>query len=429
MKNKLKVIIPVVIAVIAIVIAVLCINFKPEEMTNVSTNISTAQKYLIEQNYEQAIAEFEKIIELDPMNADAYIGIAEAYESMGNTDKAIEWLEKGYELTGDGRLKDMLDKLKSREFPVETTVSETVPISEAAPLTAPKNEIINNEDGSYYEMAFNTNGKIIHEDFYDESGKCFGYADIEYYPDGKIKTQKYYREDRSYYVSEYDTDEKIIKKTNYNSDGSIYYYEIYEYDSNDNMILNTSYYDDNSIRAFSKYKYDSNNYKIYIEQYDSIRYRKEAYTNENMWNDETMAWNIKYNDEYTICYIYASNNDSGALSITEGIKECYYYNYDTEWDDIEYCHFINECNDNMDIVMQRTYLKYPDQKAEKDFGYTEYFYNDENNVISSKEYRENSENEAFELIPYKINTYDGLGNIITSTAYNADGSIYWQNKY
>ena len=129
MKSKLKVIIPAAIAVIAIILAAVCIKFTPSETADISSLVSTAQKYLIENNYEQAIAEFEKIIDLDPRNADAYIGIAEAYDGMGDTEKAIEWLEKGYELTEDERIFEMLERLKQTEEAeavTESTTSETV---------------------------------------------------------------------------------------------------------------------------------------------------------------------------------------------------------------------------------------------------------------------------------------------------------------
>lgn len=142
MKAKLKFIIPVIIAIIAIIVAALCIDFTPQERVDVSSLMSTAQKYLIENQYEQAIAEFNKVIEIEPMNVDAYLGLAEAYVGMGDTDKAIEVLNKGYEITGDDRLKEMLDRLLL-PVPEETTVTttaateETTTASTAAMVTVP----------------------------------------------------------------------------------------------------------------------------------------------------------------------------------------------------------------------------------------------------------------------------------------------------
>lgn len=73
--------------------------------------IKTAQRYLSEQNYEQAIIEFQRVLAIDPMNVDAYLGMAEAYIGLGDYDKAEEILRKGYELTGDAVLLDKINNL------------------------------------------------------------------------------------------------------------------------------------------------------------------------------------------------------------------------------------------------------------------------------------------------------------------------------
>ncbi|MBQ5320059.1 MAG: tetratricopeptide repeat protein [Oscillospiraceae bacterium] len=145
MKSKLKIIIPVAVAVIAIIAAIIFIRFSSDDANKISKMLDTAQKYLVEQNYEQAIAEFENIIELDPMNADAYIGIAEAYIKMGNTEMAVEWLEKGFEATGDESLKAMLDELLSTSGETTAittvTVAETTTTEEITTLSAEEQEI------------------------------------------------------------------------------------------------------------------------------------------------------------------------------------------------------------------------------------------------------------------------------------------------
>ena len=123
MRSKLNIIIPIGIALIAIALAFVFIRFAPTKTTDIGAMISTAQQYLTEQKYEQAIAEFQKIIEIDPKNADAYIGMAKAYIGIGDTDKAVEVLEDGYEQTNDDRILEMLEELKSGEETAETTVT------------------------------------------------------------------------------------------------------------------------------------------------------------------------------------------------------------------------------------------------------------------------------------------------------------------
>ena len=126
------------IAAAIIVIAALAMIFMPKTAPQTVTEmLSTAQKYLVEMEYERAIAEFNKVIELDPMNADAYLGLAEAYEKSGDIDKAIETLKNGFELTGDERLQARLALLNggnadNAEVTETTAVAETTIVEKTA---------------------------------------------------------------------------------------------------------------------------------------------------------------------------------------------------------------------------------------------------------------------------------------------------------
>ena len=77
----------------------------------VSRYMGAAERYLSEMNYEQAIIEFQRILEIDPMNADAYLGISEAYMALGDIDNAVETLRTGLEQTGDDRIREKLNEL------------------------------------------------------------------------------------------------------------------------------------------------------------------------------------------------------------------------------------------------------------------------------------------------------------------------------
>ena len=66
----------------------------------VRKQLKLGQKYIEEMNYEEAIASFEKALEIDPMSVEAYIGIADAhiaialdYEATGDLVSAKEELE------------------------------------------------------------------------------------------------------------------------------------------------------------------------------------------------------------------------------------------------------------------------------------------------------------------------------------------------
>ena len=148
--TKKRKIIYITIAAAIVIIAALAIIFMPKTAPQTVTEmLSTAQKYLVEMEYERAIAEFNKVIELDPMNADAYLGLAEAYEKSGDIDKAIETLENCFELTGDERLQARLALLNG-ENADNAEVSETeTSIDETTAETEDSEEFIIIKDKEY----------------------------------------------------------------------------------------------------------------------------------------------------------------------------------------------------------------------------------------------------------------------------------------
>ena len=107
------------------------------DFTAIRTTLQLADRYLSEQNYEQAIIEFEKVLEIEPMNVDAYLGLAEAYMALGETDKVIKILEKGIGETNSDKLRDKLDKIRESINPAtaeaEITNAETIEPAETVP--------------------------------------------------------------------------------------------------------------------------------------------------------------------------------------------------------------------------------------------------------------------------------------------------------
>ncbi len=68
-------------------------------------------RYLNDGNYQEAVITFTAAIEIDPKRPEAYLGAAEAYIGMGDTDSARKILEKGLAATGDQKIQDKLDEL------------------------------------------------------------------------------------------------------------------------------------------------------------------------------------------------------------------------------------------------------------------------------------------------------------------------------
>ena len=95
-----------------------------EALTSVYLNLG--EKYLTDLDYEEAIVYFNKVIEVEPKNARAYLGSAEAYVAMGDIDSAIAILKQGIAAVDDPtELEAMLAELLG-----ETEAEDEVPEDE-----------------------------------------------------------------------------------------------------------------------------------------------------------------------------------------------------------------------------------------------------------------------------------------------------------
>lgn len=95
-------------AAAVLIAAVVGIGIYNAPANRMSRALDLGTRYLEEQNYEQALVEFDKVIAIDPMSVDAYLGKAQAYEGMGDTEQLLAVLQTGYEQTGDGQIKKQL---------------------------------------------------------------------------------------------------------------------------------------------------------------------------------------------------------------------------------------------------------------------------------------------------------------------------------
>ncbi len=97
--------------------------------TNLEKQLDLGRLCLVELDYEGAILAFERAIEIDPNNADAYIGLAEAYLALGRETDARTILDEGLLKTGNDALTRKLAEL----FPAETE-TDTEAVTETEPL-------------------------------------------------------------------------------------------------------------------------------------------------------------------------------------------------------------------------------------------------------------------------------------------------------
>ncbi len=132
--KKLIIIILVVVGLLAAGLAVFALT---DVFGEDGPSLELAQRYLSEEKYEQAIIEFERLLEIDPKDPDLYLGLAEAYEASGNSEKARKTLENALEELGEDELDDIREMVEELA-PTETTeiVGATAEATEQTTTTA-----------------------------------------------------------------------------------------------------------------------------------------------------------------------------------------------------------------------------------------------------------------------------------------------------
>jgi tetratricopeptide (TPR) repeat protein len=165
MSKTKKILIVVIAAVVLIVgaVAVILINKPAEAVPTAASHISLAENYLLDLNYEAAIAEYRAAIQIDPKNADYYIALAGVYIEMGDTEAAIRVLEEGLGKVDEEdseRIIAEIDKLLPNPVETITTTATTT----TAPLTAVSETTIAYEN-DLIEFGFsNFSGKLTYDD-------------------------------------------------------------------------------------------------------------------------------------------------------------------------------------------------------------------------------------------------------------------------
>lgn len=108
-KKLLLVIIPIVTLLICCIGLLCFVNTSDSADTVYYQQIKIAEKYLANNDFENAIVHYNKAIELDKTNETAYIALAEIYnDNLGDLNKALEVLTIGFENTTSGKIKKMI---------------------------------------------------------------------------------------------------------------------------------------------------------------------------------------------------------------------------------------------------------------------------------------------------------------------------------
>ena len=140
-------------------------------------------RYLSEGNYEEAIIAFTAAIEIDPKQADAYIGLADVYSAQGETEKAIQLIEDAISTWGadaDPKLLEYLASLIPQEEVSGVAVDSvfgTLDLSDLICVYKPNSRAAELNEGAVagLEFAFTVNGPTDVCDVY-----ISGWNDLEW---------------------------------------------------------------------------------------------------------------------------------------------------------------------------------------------------------------------------------------------------------
>lgn len=106
--------------------------------SDLAKQLSLGDKYLAALDYDNAILAFTQVLSIDPMNVRAYIGLSDAYIGKGDTAKAIETLQTGYDKTGDSGIMGKLDGLlRSQAEQDLSSQAATLPEESSQPEPTP----------------------------------------------------------------------------------------------------------------------------------------------------------------------------------------------------------------------------------------------------------------------------------------------------
>jgi len=105
MDNKKQIVVSVCLVVLALIIAGgIIFSINRETADNPEHFITLGERYLTELNFEQAIVQFARVIEIEPMNIRAYLGVAEAYLHLDQIDNSANVLINGIDATNNENL-------------------------------------------------------------------------------------------------------------------------------------------------------------------------------------------------------------------------------------------------------------------------------------------------------------------------------------
>ena len=123
---KKRIIQSLLIVSIILIVVVGCVTPSPPQTAlTVAELLDLGERFLLDLEFEQALVQFLRVIEIEPMNPRGYTGAAEAHIGLGQIDEAIAILKLGQErLPDNAEIRDMLEGLLQSEAEQESELTQ-----------------------------------------------------------------------------------------------------------------------------------------------------------------------------------------------------------------------------------------------------------------------------------------------------------------
>ena len=249
-----------------------------------------------------AFTDFETALSLDDTNVDAYLGMAEVYIARKQFDEAMEILRQGVEKTRDQRLSDRLAELEDGNIADYwgQTLKETHYDGNGA-LTCWYEYDYNDQGQCVGITSYGPEGNQIQhiEQRYDEQGHMI-YGRYSWYYDGKMDCAIYTYNSMGKWETivmdsghsltfTYDSDGRQIRRDCYDETGKLTGHTTLEYGDN---YQRKNYYDaSGALESYEIYLYNEQGQKVRYEHYNADGILTFYATGEYDADGNQIAWN------------------------------------------------------------------------------------------------------------------------------------------
>lgn len=252
-------------AVIAMsVIIVMCIavfallSGRNSSAKRVAELLDLGDKYLTEQDYEQAVVTYREVIEIDSKCEEAYLGLADAYIGIEDYETARSILSQGIEQIDSEELKAYLAEIEEVYMRMLDESTEEKANEEKEQLAqeeeVQKEDTVETEENAPDDFLQGTTIKESNDSAGGENSNDTGDS-VEYDANGNLVKRSYWVDDwETYFYDEYDVNGNLKKRSYWNEWLQVFIEEIY---NEKGLLITVNQYEaDGSSAGGYEYEYD-----------------------------------------------------------------------------------------------------------------------------------------------------------------------------